>query len=402
MSGLLQGVRVLELGRFVAAPWCGQLLADLGADVIKVERTEGGDQMRRYGPPFLKDESGADTQESSYFIAFNRGKRSITVDMSKPDGQRIVQELARHSHVFIENFKAGHLARFALDEATIRALNPQIVYVSISGFGQSGPYADRPGLDSVFQALGGLMSVTGEPGAPPTKIGLTIVDMFTGLYAALAVLAALRGRETLGVTGQHVDLALLDTAIAVMSNRAQDYLLTGEVPQATGTGTPGSAPGQVFRCSDGWINIQASDDDAFVKLCRVLAREDLPRDVRFAKRSDRWRHRDALLPQIQTELLKRPAAELWEQLLAQDIVCSPIYSLDQTFADPQVQHRGVVHTAQHPAGEVTLIANPIRFSATPVEYAPPPMLGQHTEEILASVLRMNAEQIASLRREGVI
>lgn len=402
MSGLLAGIRVIELGRMVAAPSCAQLLADLGADVIKVEQAGSGDQIRHFGP-WLTDADGRPTQESSYFTAFNRGKRSLTVDFAKPEGREIVLRLAAGADVFIENYKAGDLSRYGLDATSLRARYPDLIYLSITGFGQTGPYAGRPGLDSVFQCMGGLVSVTGEADAPPTKIGLTVCDLVTGLYGVVACLAALRGREMGGKQGQAIDLALLDSAIALMSHRAQDYLLTGDVPRAGGTGTPGSAPAGVFRCGDGWINVQAAANEHFPVFCRALGREDWLADPRYADVRLRWQYRDALLPAIEAEFARYTLRDLYELLVAAGVICSPIYSLDQTFADPQVQHRGVRQTVQHPrAGEVPVVANPLRFSETPIDgYGPPPMLGEHTDAILAT-LGYDADAIARLRQYQII
>jgi crotonobetainyl-CoA:carnitine CoA-transferase CaiB-like acyl-CoA transferase len=402
MSGLLAGIRVIELGRMVAAPWCGQLLADLGADVIKVEQTGGGDQIRSFGP-WLTDADGNPTRESSYFTAFNRGKRSLTVDFAKAEGREIVLRLARGADVFIENYKAGDLARYGLDAASLRPRYPDLIYLSITGFGQTGPYASRPGLDSVFQCMGGLVSVTGEPDAPPTKIGLTVCDLVTGLYGVVACLAALRGREVGGKSGQAIDLALLDSAIALMSHRAQDYLLTGDIPRPAGTGTPGTEPSGVFRCADGWINLQAATEKHFQTLCHVLGHEDWLAEPRFADVGQRWQHRDALRLAIETEFSRHPLPDLYELLVAGGVICSPIYTLDQAFADPQVRHRGVRETVQHPrAGEVPIVASPLRFSETPIEgYGPPPMLGEHTDAILGT-LGYDVDTIARLRQYSVI
>ncbi len=383
MAGPLAGIRVVELGRFVAAPWCGQMLADLGAEVIKVEQPGQGDQIRQYGPPFVGEPYPAEGLTSSYFACCNRGKRSVEIDLATAEGQEQVKALARGADALLENFKAGHLRRFGLHEEAIRAVAPQIIYLSISGFGQSGPYSDRPGLDSVFQAMGGLMSVTGEPGAPPTKIGVTIVDLITGLYGAIAVLAALRAREMGGAGGQSIDLALLDVAIAAMSHRAQDYLLTGDVPRASGTATVGSTPAQVFRAADGWINIQAGDDRNFKRLCEVIGREDLADDPRYARRLERWKNRAEFLPEIEAALAGREVRSLYEQLTRKGLVCSPIYTLDQTFSDPHVIYRDVLRTIEHPRGTIRSVRNPIRFSKSHIQdERPSPMLGEGNRELL--------------------
>lgn len=399
----LAGLRVLDLGRFVAAPWCTQLLGDMGAEVIKIERPETGDQMRGYGPPFLRDARGKNTTESSYFICTNRSKRSVAIDISVPEGQKLVRGLAARSDILVENFKVGDLARSGLDYASIRSVRPDIIYCSITAFGQTGPYAPRPGLDSVFQAMGGLMSVTGEPDGPPHKVGVTIIDILTGLYATTAILAAVRHREH-GGGGQQIDMALMDTAVATMSHRAQDYLLTGEVPERTGTQTTGSAPAQVFRCKDGEINIQAGDQPAFEALCEVLGLKSLVSDPRFRRRQDRWINRADLLPQLQAAMDGWGQRELYDALVARGVVAAPIYTLDRTFSDPQVIHRAMRQIVQHPlAGELPLLRNPIRFSETPIEnYRAPPMLGEHTAEVLANMLGLSAERIEQLLEQRVI
>jgi crotonobetainyl-CoA:carnitine CoA-transferase CaiB-like acyl-CoA transferase len=399
----LQGLRVLDLGRFVAAPWCTQMLGDLGAEVIKIERPGAGDQMRQYGPPFLQDEHGQNTTESAYFLCTNRSKQSVTIDIASPDGQALVRQLASRSDILVENYKVGDLTRFGLDYTGICAVRPDIVYCSITAFGQTGPYAQRPGLDSVFQAMGGLMSVTGMPDGPPQKVGVTIIDIITGLYATAAILAAVRHRDRTG-HGQHIDLALLDVAIATMSHRAQDYLLTGEVPQRTGTATTGSAPAQVFRCQDGEINIQSGDQPAFEALCEVLDLRSLALDPRFRTRADRWRHRSDLLPPIEAAIANWRQRDLYDALVARSVVAAPIYTLDQTFSDPQVIHRGMRSQVPHPlTGALPLLRNPIRFSHTPMDIdRAPPLLGQHTIEVLTGLLGMSSAAIEELAQRQVI
>ena len=398
----LHGLRVLDLGRYIAAPWSTQILGDLGADVTKIERPAAGDQMRQYGPPFLKTAAGVDTAESSYFLCTNRNKQSVAVDIAQPEGQALIRRLATSADIFVENFKVGDLQRFGLDYPSIRAVRPDIIYCSITAFGQTGPYAARPGLDSVFQAMGGLMSVTGEPDGPPQKVGVTIVDVITGLYATIAILAAVRHREKTGI-GQQIDLALMDSAVAAMSHRAQDYLLTGEVPQRSGTMTIGSTPAQMFKCRDGDINIQAGDQPAFKALCQILSLEPLVDDPRYRTRSDRWRNRSTLLPVLERAIGGWTQRMLHDRLLARGVVSAPVYSLDQTFSDPQVVHRALRQSVRHSLGlDLPIIANPINFSATPiVNYAPPPELGEHTADVL-SICGISAADIADLARRGVI
>ncbi|WEK42417.1 MAG: CoA transferase [Candidatus Sphingomonas colombiensis] len=399
----LAGIRVVDLGRTFAAPFCTQMLADLGAEVIKLERKTRGDEMRHYGPPFIKDADGAELPLSSYFIGANRGKKSVEVDLSKPGAQQIVRDLAAISHVMVENFKVGDLARYGLDYSAIRKGAPDIIYCSITGFGQTGPYASRPGTDSVFQAMSGMMSITGEPDQPPTKIGLIISDLITGLYAANAIQAAIRVREQ-GGPGQHIDMALLDVAVATMSHRAIDYLMTGEIPRRLGTSASGSAPAQTFTCKDGMINIQASAEDKFRIFCGVIDRLDLMADPRFQTRADRFIHVVDLEREITRTLAEWKLTDLYETLVAANIICSPIYTVDQCFTDPQVISRDLARTVADSAGVMMpMIANPIRFSETPIQdIAPPPRLGENSDDVLRGLLGYSEETVAALRGEGAI
>ena len=399
----LTGVRVLDLGRMFAAPWAGQLLADLGADVIKVERFEG-DELRAYGPPFLRDEQARELRESPYSLASNRGKRSIAVDLSRAEGCDLTRRLALACDVVIENFKVGDLARKGLDHASLKALKPELIYCSITGFGQTGPYAGRPGVDTMFQAMSGLMSVTGEPDGEPQKSGVVIVDLITGLYAVVAVLAGLRHREVNGGPGQAIDLALLDAAVATTSHRAMEYLMGGRPPVRAGTGTPGNVPARIFPCREGMLSVQAGGEAQFKKLCRALDRLDWLEDERFRDRRARVAH-EAVLTSLLNDIFRtRTAAEWFAFLEPSGVFCAPYYTIDQTFADPQVKHRGLRQTAAHPAaGDVALIANPIRFSETPLGAgSAPPMIGEHTAEVLAEVLGLGEAEIAALQASGVV
>lgn len=400
----LQGVRVIDLGRTFAAPYATQLLADLGAEVIKIERKGRGDEMRHYGPPFIRNDHGEDQPISSYFIGANRHKKSIEVDLAIPGGQQLVRDLAVTGDIFVENFKVGDLARYGLDYAAIRQVNPGIIYCSVTGFGQTGPYAPRPGTDSVFQAMSGMMSITGEPGMPPTKIGLIISDLITGLYAANAIQAALRAREVVGAGGQHIDMSLLDVAVATMSHRAIDYLMSGEVPQPLGTSASGSAPAQTYSCRDGKINIQASAEPKFETFCAIIGREDMLSDPRFATRAIRFANKDALEVEIERTLAGWALADLYEALIGGDIICAPIYTVDQTFRDPQIVSRELVrHVTDAHGNDIPMIVNPIRLSETPVrEPAAPPVLGEHGDEILREILGYDEVRIAALRAEGAI
>lgn len=401
----LTGIRILDLGRTFAAPICTRMLADLGADVIKVERLGRGDEIRSYGPPFLNTPGGADQPVSASFISANRNKQSLALDFTRPEGQAVVRDLARISDVCIENFKVGDLARYGLDYAGLRAVNPDIGYCSITGFGQTGPYARRPGTDSAFQAMSGLMSVTGEPDAPPQKVGLFITDYVTGLTAAIAIQAALRHREVNGGGGQHIDLALLDSSVAALSHRVVEYFMTGITPPRLGTRTSGSAPAQNYRCRDGEINLQASAEPKFVTLCHVLDCTDLLQDPRFATRAERVRNVDALQARIEDKTTLWSSHDLYEALIGADIICAPIYTVDQAFADPHVLHRDLERRATSADGNpVRMVANPIRFSVSPIgRYdAPPVAIGEDDEAILRGLLGYDAARLASLRDAGAI
>lgn len=378
----LSKLRVLDLGRMFAAPWAGQMLGDLGAEVIKVEQGRG-DEMRHYGPPFLTDEEGHELLESSYSISCNRNKRSVVADLKTAEGRRIVEELALRADVVIENFKAGTLARYGLDYASLRARNPGVIYCSVTGFGQEGPYSDRPGVDTMFQALSGMMMLTGEPDGEPQRIGMIVVDLVTGLYATIAVLAALHERNASG-EGQHIDLALFDCAFAIMSHRAMEYLMAGIEPMRRGSSSSGNVPGKNFKCREGVITIQAGAEDQFRKLCAAMGRPDLPELERFANRRERAANEAELMGILDVMFLERTAQEWFKILLDAGVYCAPLNKVSEGFADPHAAQRGVVETMAHAtAGPVRTIANPIRFSRTPIAgHAAPPLVGEHTSEVL--------------------
>jgi crotonobetainyl-CoA:carnitine CoA-transferase CaiB-like acyl-CoA transferase len=407
VTGALSHLRVLDLSRVLAGPWASQILADLGADVIKIERPGTGDDTRLWGPPYLKDRSGQDTGESAYFLSANRGKRSLTVDFTTPDGQDIVRRLAAQSDVLLENHKVGDLARHGLAYEDLHALYPRLVYCSITGFGQSGPYASRAGYDFAIQALGGLMSITGErddrPGGGPQKVGVAVADVMSGLYAAIAILAALAHREVAGV-GQHIDLALLDVQVAALANVALNYLVGGNVPPRWGNAHANIAPYQVVDAADRPLVLAIGTDAQFRKFCEVAGAPALADDPRFVTNDARVHHRDALTAELEPVVRTRTAAAWLAALEPAAVPCAPINDLAQVFADPHVRHRGMRVDVPHPeAGVVPLVASPIRLSETPVRYdAPPPLLGQHTEEILRDRLAMSPARIAELRRLSVI
>ncbi len=401
--GPLSHLRVLDLSRILAGPWASQLFADFGAEVIKVERPGRGDDTRAWGPPWLDDRSGRPTGESAYYLCANRGKRSLTLDLAHPDGQDIARRLAADSDVVIENFRAGRLADYGLDDASLRRDNPGLIYCSITGFGQDGPDRDRPGYDFMIQAMGGLMSVTGDPEGTPQRAGVAVADLFTGMYAATAVLAALAHRERTG-QGQHIDLALFDVQLACLANQASNYLVSGESPGRIGNGHPNIVPYQAFATRDGHIVVAVGNDAQFRALCEVAQLGDLHREPRFATNAERVRHREALVPLVAAGLAGRRSETWLRELTAAGIPCGPINSIEAAFDEPQARARGMIRRLPHPlAGEVPVVANPVRFSVTPtIEPAPPPTLGQHTDEVLRERLGLSAQRIDALRRAGVV
>lgn len=399
----LAGIRVLDLGRFVAAPFVTQLMGDLGAEIIKVERPGTGDDIRGYGPPFLKALDGSDETSFDY-VANNRNKKSITIDLAKPEGADLVRRLAAASDVVVENFRAGHLAKYGLGYEDIRRVKPDIVFCSISGFGQTGPYADRPALDTIFQARSGLMSVTGEAGGPPTKVGTMNCDITAGLYSTIGILAALRHKEVNGGGGQYIDISALETAMAALGVRAQSYLCTGEAPRRTGATTPGNSPSGLFRCQDGYIVITAGADAQFKALVRALGAEELAGDPRFQTRPLRVEHQGELIARIEAILARGSRQEWLDKLLGEGLMCAPINDVGEAFEDPHIKSRGmVVEIDAGRAGTLPLVANPIRFSETPVApFRAPPTLGEHTAEVLSQVISLSADDIAALRTAGAI
>ncbi|MET0334067.1 MAG: CaiB/BaiF CoA-transferase family protein [Rhizobacter sp.] len=406
----LSGVRVLDLSRVLAGPWCTQTLADLGADVIKIERPmrngAGGDDTRGWGPPFLKDHDGADTAEAAYYLGTNRNKRSVTVDIATADGQALIRQMAAQCDVFIENFKVGDMARYGLDAASLRALYPKLIYCSVTGFGQTGPYSERAGYDYAIQGMGGLMSVTGErddlPGGGPQKVGVAVADLFTGMYSTVAILAALRHRDATG-EGQAIDMALLDTQVAMLANLGANYLTTGVAPQRIGNAHQNIVPYQVFETSDGHLILAVGNDSQYAKFCDVAGRPDLAKDPRYLKNADRVRHRGTLVPVLVEILKTRKKADWLSALEAAKVPCGAINNLGEVFADPHITHRGMTVAMPHPLTDsLRLVASPMKFSGTPVQYRrPPPLLGEHTDEVLAE-LGVNEAERARLRESGTL
>ena len=391
----LDRVRVLDLSRVLAGPWCTQTLADLGAEVIKVERPPGtghpgGDDTRAWGPPFLKDRQGHDTAEAAYYLGANRNKRSVTIDMAHPEGQALLRRLADTCDVLVENFKVGDMARYGLDADTLRRRCPRLVYCSITGFGQTGPYRERAGYDYAVQGMGGLMSVTGErddlPGGGPQKVGVAVADLFTGMYATVAILAALRHRDATGC-GQVIDMALLDTQVAMLANLGANYLVTKVPPRRAGNAHQNIVPYQVFAVADGHIILAVGNDRQFERFCAVAGCPELTRDERYARNAQRVRHRDMLVPLLAARLRQRSRADWLAALEAAKVPCGPINDFAEVFADPQVRERGMTVTVPHPHNDaLELVASPMKLSATPVQLRrPPPLLGQHTDEVLAEI-----------------
>lgn len=405
--GALSHLRVLDLTRVLAGPWCAQNLADFGADVIKVERPGAGDDTRTWGPPWLKDEAGQDTAEAAYYLAANRNKRSITVDISTPEGQDIVRKLAAHADVVLENYKVGQLKKYGLDYESLKAIKPDLIYCSITGFGQTGPYAARAGYDFIVQGMGGFMSLTGErddlPGGGPQKAGVAISDLMTGMYATVAVLAALAHRDRTG-EGQYIDMALLDVQVAMLANMNTNYLASGHAPKRWGNAHPNIVPYQTFQASNGWIIVAVGNDGQFRRFVEAGGMPELADDPRFATNPQRVANRDVLVP-ILAEMVKRFGKGEWiDKLEAAGVPCGPINDLHEVFDNEQVQARGLRVDLPHPsAGTVKLVGSPVKMSATPPKAAShPPLLGEHTEAVLRDVLDFSPAQIEALRTRGVI
>lgn len=405
-KGPLAHVKVLDLSRILAAPWASQILADLGAEVIKVERPGMGDDTRTWGPPFLKDGEGKDTKEAGYYLAVNRGKRSITVSLEKPEGQKIVKELARRADIVLENYKAGTLARYGLDEASLRKLNPRLIYCSVTGFGQTGPRRDQPAYDFLIQAMGGLMSVTGEkdgrPGGGPQKVGIPIVDLMTGMYTAVSVLAALARRNETGA-GDAIDIAMLDVQVATLSNQAMNYLVSGKVPQRSGNAHPNIQPQDVYGCADGDVILVVGNDAQFARLCEVLARTDWIADERFATNAQRVRNIDELSAMLRDAFAQWEREKLIAALDKAGVPCGPINTVAEVFEEPQVKAREMLRHVPHPSGvDAPQVASPMRFADAPLQtQSAPPLLGQHSDDIL-SELGYSTADIDALREAGAI
>ncbi len=412
-DGALAHLKVLDLSRVLAGPWCTQMLADLGADVIKVERPGAGDDTRHWGPPFLKDAQGNDTTQAAYFTACNRNKRSITIDMAQPEGQALIRQMAVGSDILVENFKVGGLAQYGLDYASLKALNPRLIYCSVTGFGQDGPYAERAGYDLMIQAMTGMMSITGRaddvPGGGPLRVGVALTDLFTGVYAASAILAAIEVRHCTG-EGQHIDMALLDVGMAILANQAAGFLNSGNVPKRQGNSHPSLAPYQDFPTQDGAMLLAIGNDGQFARFCQAVGHPEWAADARFASNTLRVKHRDVLIPAMEAVTRTRTTAQ-WIALLEDKAVpCGPINDIGQAFADAQVQARGLAIkqplapavVAQTAIESIASVASPLRLAATPpVLRRASPALGEHTHEVLAE-LGLGSQEVASLKQAGVI
>ena len=403
--GALNGIRVLDLSRVLAGPWCGQILADLGAEVIKVERPRLGDDTRSWGPPWMKDNSGQDTQEAAYYQSTNRNKLSVAIDIASPEGQELIKALIQDSDVVIENYKAGSLQKYGLDYAALSAINPGLVYCSITGFGQNGPRAEEPGYDFIIQGMGGLMSITGEkddlPGGGPQKVGVAFSDLATGLYSTIAIQAALLNRHETGL-GQYIDMALLDVQIATMANQGMNYLSSGNIPKRYGNAHANIVPYQVFKAADREFIIACGNDTQFIQLCSSIGLADLPNDLRFRRNADRIRYREEIIEILSKHFLSKSADEWVAAIHAAKVPVGVINNLEQAFQEPQMQAREMLVEMQHPQREkLTVIGSPIKLSRTPVEYkTAPPLLGQHTDTILSRIL--SPEKLQQLKLKGIV
>jgi crotonobetainyl-CoA:carnitine CoA-transferase CaiB-like acyl-CoA transferase len=407
MTKPLDHICVLDMSRILAGPWAGQTFADLGAEVIKIERPGTGDDTRGWGPPFVPDRDGVETDEAAYFMSANRGKKSVTVDITKPEGQDLLRRLAEKSDVLLENYKVGGLAKYGLDYESLRKVNPRLVYCSITGFGQTGPYSSRAGYDFLIQAMGGLMSVTGEredlPGGGPQKIGVALSDILTGLYTTIAALSALAYRDKTG-KGQHVDMALLDVTIAAMANQAMNYLVSDKAPTMMGNAHPNIVPYEAYKTADDYIILAVGNDGQYRRFCEAAGRADLADDPRFATNRGRVENRGILGPMLNEIIAARPRAFWLQALEVVGVPCGPINNLEQIFDDPHVQARGARREVEHPvSGMVPTVANPIRMSESPIEYdRAPPVLGQHTDEVLGELIGLDGAAIAKLREDGIV
>jgi crotonobetainyl-CoA:carnitine CoA-transferase CaiB-like acyl-CoA transferase len=396
--GPLTGLRVLDLTRVLAGPTCTQMLGDLGAEVIKIERPEAGDDTRGFAPPFVPN-----TKESAYFVGVNRNKKSVTLDIAKPEGQAIIHKLLEHCDILVENFKVGALAKYGLGYEQLAKTHPRLIYCSITGFGQTGPYAPRPGYDALIQAMGGVMSLTGEPNGSPQKVGVPVADLFAGLYGCIGILAAVNHRNSTG-QGQQIDIGMLDTHVAWLANQGMNYLATGENPARLGNQHPNIAPYQEFPTKDGYLILAVGNDPTFERFCKAFGQEALLADPRFATNPIRVQNRQLVTDTLTPVMKSKTTAEWIDALEALKIGCGPINTLEQVFADPHVQAREMVVEMAHGSGEtVKVIANPVKLSATPPSYrSAPPVLGEHTEDVLASVLKMSTSDIAALREKGIL
>jgi len=403
--GALNGIRVLDLSRVLAGPWCGQILADLGAEVIKVERPKLGDDTRSWGPPWMKDDAGQETREAAYYQSTNRNKLSVAIDIANPEGQALIKALIQDTDVVIENYKAGSLKKYGLDYASLSEINPKLVYCSITGFGQNGPRAEEPGYDFIIQGMGGLMSITGEkddlPGGGPQKVGVAFSDLSTGLYSTIAIQAALLNRHVTGL-GQHIDMALLDVQIATMANQGMNYLSSGKVPVRYGNAHANIVPYQLFKAADREFIIACGNDTQFIQLCRSIGLPELPNDVRFTRNADRVKHRDEVIEILSKHFLSKTADEWVSAIYAAKVPVGVINNLEQAFNEPQVIAREMLVEMQHPQCEkLTVVGSPIKLSRTPVEYRnAPPLLGEHTQTILGRII--SPAKLDELKAKGVI